>query len=307
VTITVGGGAPEGTLEETNLSFTAVEGANPVILVFVENAAPEPVDTDQDGLTDDEEAEIGTDPASYDTDGDGVADGGEVNAGTDPLNTDTDGDGYTNREELDVQSDPLDPASVPTTHALNSITITAYDCPAGYEGKDLFTDCTTPAAGVDFIVSLDASEFGVTQATDANGFVTFSELGSGAFSIHEDLNDLDGSLLRFSPICFGDPVAPDAPEPRQVEITYFDESGFGLNLTEGEEITCTWFNIPAASQAQTPVTPAPVATTPPVVSLPNTGTGPANDDDDNGKVYAIGAVALTIAGVGASLIRRRRA
>jgi hypothetical protein len=46
---------------------------------------PEPVDTDGDGLTDDQEAELGTDPTSEDSDGDCTSDGDEVDAGTDPL------------------------------------------------------------------------------------------------------------------------------------------------------------------------------------------------------------------------------
>ncbi|MBF6037329.1 inverse autotransporter beta domain-containing protein [Pseudomonas sp. P154a] len=44
----------------------------------------EPVDTDGEGLTDDEEAIYGTDPAKPDTDGDGWTDREEVDAGTDP-------------------------------------------------------------------------------------------------------------------------------------------------------------------------------------------------------------------------------
>jgi hypothetical protein len=43
-------------------------------------------DTDSDGLTDHEEAALGTDPTEADTDGDGVDDGAEVSDGTDPLN-----------------------------------------------------------------------------------------------------------------------------------------------------------------------------------------------------------------------------
>lgn len=42
-------------------------------------------DSDGDGLTDDEEATLGTDPAVVDTDGDGYSDGAEVRASTDPL------------------------------------------------------------------------------------------------------------------------------------------------------------------------------------------------------------------------------
>jgi hypothetical protein len=43
------------------------------------------LDTDEDGLSDDEEADLGTDPDDADTDGDGYDDGEEVDAGTDPL------------------------------------------------------------------------------------------------------------------------------------------------------------------------------------------------------------------------------
>ena len=46
---------------------------------------PVPVDSDGDGLTDDEEIAIGTDPNNPDSDGDGTNDGDEVDAGTDPL------------------------------------------------------------------------------------------------------------------------------------------------------------------------------------------------------------------------------
>ena len=43
------------------------------------------VDTDGDGLTDHEEASLGTDPNLADTDGDGESDGDEVAQHTDPL------------------------------------------------------------------------------------------------------------------------------------------------------------------------------------------------------------------------------
>ena len=72
------------------------------------------LDTDGDGLIDEEELQIGTDPADPDSDEDGLTDGREVNeVGTDPLAPDTDGDGYDDAIELDAGSDPNDPASVP--------------------------------------------------------------------------------------------------------------------------------------------------------------------------------------------------
>ena len=49
------------------------------------------LDTDDDGLTDDEEEELGTDPNNPDTDGDGIPDGDEVDNGTDPLDPNSPG------------------------------------------------------------------------------------------------------------------------------------------------------------------------------------------------------------------------
>ncbi len=47
-------------------------------------------DSDEDGLTDAEEANLGTDPNNPDTDGGGVNDGDEVTNGTNPLDADDD-------------------------------------------------------------------------------------------------------------------------------------------------------------------------------------------------------------------------
>jgi hypothetical protein len=72
-----------------------------------------PTDYDGDGLTNDEEAEIGSDPDDPDTDGDGLIDGEEVFLGTDPTNADTDGDGVSDLEEEQAGTSPLDPNDHP--------------------------------------------------------------------------------------------------------------------------------------------------------------------------------------------------
>jgi len=68
-------------------------------------------DSDGDGLTDDEEIQLGTDPFNPDTDGDELGDGREVKElGTNPLNADTDGDTLTDGDEvLRRSTDPLNP------------------------------------------------------------------------------------------------------------------------------------------------------------------------------------------------------
>ena len=78
-------------------------------------------DRDRDGLTNAEEAEIGTDPANPDTDGDGVLDGDEAPGGArldtdgdglpDPLDADSDGDGVLDWLEAgddDLRTPPVD-------------------------------------------------------------------------------------------------------------------------------------------------------------------------------------------------------
>lgn len=66
-----------------------------------EPAVVQPVDTDQDGLTDDEEKQLGTDPNKVDTDNDGLFDREEVKVyKTDPLNPDTDGDKFSDGDEV---------------------------------------------------------------------------------------------------------------------------------------------------------------------------------------------------------------
>ncbi len=76
-------------------------------------------DGDADGLDDEEEALIGTDPARADTDRDGLRDGPEVEAGLDPLDADTDDDGVRDGAEpspledsdMDGRVDAADPDS----------------------------------------------------------------------------------------------------------------------------------------------------------------------------------------------------
>ena len=69
-----------------------------------------PLDSDGDGLSDRQEAVLGTSPTNADTDGDGISDGDELQFGaygqvTDPTNPDTDGDGVSDLEEAIAGTD----------------------------------------------------------------------------------------------------------------------------------------------------------------------------------------------------------
>ncbi|HTK82399.1 MAG TPA: OmpA family protein [Bacteroidota bacterium] len=58
-------------------------------------------DPDKDGLLNDDEKQLGTDPNNPDTDGDGLSDGDEVNVyHTNPLKPDSDGDGLNDGDEV---------------------------------------------------------------------------------------------------------------------------------------------------------------------------------------------------------------
>lgn len=69
-------------------------------------------DPDHDGLTNLQEQNLGADPLNADTDGDGLNDGYEVNVlHTNPLSKDTDNDGLTDDSEVKLGTNPNNPDS----------------------------------------------------------------------------------------------------------------------------------------------------------------------------------------------------
>ncbi|HTP00302.1 MAG TPA: hypothetical protein VMJ64_02940 [Anaerolineales bacterium] len=71
---------------------------------------PNVPDTDVDGLMDGQEAlKTGTNPLNPDTDADGLKDGDEARLGTNPLSPDTDGDGLPDGAEIAQGTNPMNP------------------------------------------------------------------------------------------------------------------------------------------------------------------------------------------------------
>lgn len=85
-----------------------------------------PIDFDDDGLDDEQEATLGTDPQNWDTDGDGLSDGVEVVVwNTDPLAADTDNDGYVDGVEVRSGYNPNGPGKLPLQEPAQPNTATA--------------------------------------------------------------------------------------------------------------------------------------------------------------------------------------
>ena len=97
---------------QTPVVTPAVTTTATTTIIITETTGPAALDSDSDGLTDDEEKKLGTDPFRADTDNDGLTDWAEIKIyRTDPLNPDTDGDGYKDGNEVIKGYDPLKPGS----------------------------------------------------------------------------------------------------------------------------------------------------------------------------------------------------
>ena len=80
---------------------------------FERGTNPKLADSDGDSLNDGPEVADGTDPLSADSDDDGLNDAEEKAAGTNALLADSDSDGFGDVAEVGLGSDPNDAASIP--------------------------------------------------------------------------------------------------------------------------------------------------------------------------------------------------
>ena len=106
---------PASNTNSQNVNVAANTAAAPATTATSATALPQPItnDKDRDGLTDDEEATLGTNPAVADTDGDGLSDYDEVKVyETDPRKPDTDGDGSTDGIEVEKGYNPKGPGKL---------------------------------------------------------------------------------------------------------------------------------------------------------------------------------------------------
>jgi|GEM_PF-664642 hypothetical protein len=109
------------------------------------------VDSDNDGLTDQEETQLGANLNNPDVDGDGLSDGDEVKTWhTNPLVADTDGDGFTDGMEIMNGYNPNGPGKLinPPVPAVRFVTSTLGDTTTSWQYisspiKDISSATTT--------------------------------------------------------------------------------------------------------------------------------------------------------------------
>ena len=96
--------SPEINVPDENIDINADKNVDAATQIDVTK------DSDSDGLTDEEEGVLRTNPYLADSDRDGLTDWEEINIyGTDPLNPDTDGDGYNDGTEVKSGYNPSGP------------------------------------------------------------------------------------------------------------------------------------------------------------------------------------------------------
>ncbi len=90
-----------------------IDTPEPIVEPVAEVIPVAPVDSDSDGLTDEEELSLGTNPQSLDSDADGLTDSDEVKIWkTNPLATDSDGDGFSDGDEVKNGYNPAGPGKL---------------------------------------------------------------------------------------------------------------------------------------------------------------------------------------------------
>jgi len=182
-------------------------------------------DFDDDGLTDQEETQRGTDSSNPDSDGDEIPDGWEVQYGSSPLiadsNLDSDADGYTNLQEYQAGTDPTDNASTPSVlgFSLASYTVNETD---GIIGIPVVrTGSSTSAVSVTCQTSDGTAESGSDYTAVANGL---------------NWGDAD-STTKYCNVSITSDASPEADETFTVSLN--TPSGAILGAINSTDITIT--------------------------------------------------------------------
>ncbi len=166
-----------------NTNTTIATTANSNTKIESVDSAKQVVDSDADGLTDDEEITLGTDPKKTDSDGDGIPDNEEV--GSEPNEAlDTDQDGKINALDKDDDNDGL-----PT---LLEIAIKTNPLEKDSDG-DGIDDATEVGSNPQIPINTDADKLinAIDPDDDNDGLATIDEIAIGTNPLKAD-SDGDG-------------------------------------------------------------------------------------------------------------------
>lgn len=206
-------------------------------------------DSDGDGLTNEREAALGTDPLNPDTDGDGLSDGDEVDVyQTDPLNPDTDGDGLTDGDEIQIhQTDPRNPDTDGDGRSDGD------EIAGGSDPRNPDTDGDGVRDGDEITLGTDPRN----PDTDGDGLTDGQENGTCHSPTNPDSDGdgiIDGRDL--------DPCNPDNPS-----LTATAAAGATAGAPTAT-LNPTFTSIPTLTPTFTPtVTPPPTNTSPPAITV----------------------------------------
>jgi hypothetical protein len=147
-------------------------------------------DTDDDGLLDADEVARRTNPFDPDSDDDGLPDAGEIARGTSPANPDTDGDGASDGVEVVLGTDPTDAASRPTDVAPGTL----FASSSGFGGGAFLTLVDAPTGAVGLLGRPNGG-LGFGPAFDENGRLF---VGAGSrLALHDPLADVTTDVGPF--------------------------------------------------------------------------------------------------------------
>src|SRR5688500_13770906 len=143
-----------------------------------------------------------------------------------------------------------------------SLALSASLCPMAYVGGNDVVDCAVPASGVRFsLMSVDFPT--ATAQANEDGDITFTGIEPGDYTLSaERPADFAGSRVR----CRNSSGDALAARTAMNEIA--------MLLAAGDDVTCTWYLVPAESQDEMPTDPtAPPTTTTAAEEVDSDGDG----------------------------------
>jgi hypothetical protein len=188
----------------------------------------------------------------------------------------------------------------------SSLIISAMNCPDGYIGDAYATDCTTPAAGVDFTVGTPNTDNTETTTSRGDGLATFSlapydldPSGPDRVSVGEPATQTSdyavsctkngGNVLDYSTKTID--FQPGGPL-----------LGITFSFDTGNDIGCNWYRIHRPMPGQTSPSGEPGSQ---VGQLPTTGSGSAHPGHDDSGLLQL-AILLGLAGTAAIGLRPQK-